>query len=142
MTPTVDDFMTRGALTIDCRDSLAEALEVMRTHQVRHLVVLDSREQVIGMLSERDVLRLQSDKRVSPEVLPVGEAMTPDPVTVDRREPLAVVAEEMAWRGCGCVIVMEGARAIGVFTTSDALRALSAVLARKVDAAGCEVSPA
>src|SRR5262245_41379675 len=115
MTPTVDEYMTKGVLTIDCHDSLAEALELMRMHRVRYLVVLDSREDVIGMLSERDVLRLKADKRVSPEVLPVGEAMSPDPVTVDRREPLAAVADEMAWRGCGSVLVMEGARPIGVF---------------------------
>jgi CBS domain-containing protein len=51
------------------------------------------------------------------------------PYIVSPLTPLREAAAEMAARGIGSAIVMDGARLSGIFTTVDACRALAAVLA-------------
>jgi acetoin utilization protein AcuB len=45
--------------------------------------------------------------------------------------PVDEVAREMADRRYGCAVVIEGGKVVGVFTTTDALRALSELLDRR-----------
>ena len=126
---TIGEYMSRCPATIDCCQSLAEATELMQDRGIHHLPVVD-RGRLVGVLSERDVLRLESRKGVDPEVLPVGEAMSPDPLTVRPTDSLAEVALRMAEKNYGSVLVVDGGALAGVFTASDALRALASLLGR------------
>ena len=124
---TVGEHMTRPVVTVDCHQSLAEAEELMRARNVRHLAVLD-RGKAVGVLSERDVFRLQAHKAIHPEVLPVMEAMTPEAYTVAPGTPLVVVVAEMARAGLGSALVADEGGLLGIFTASDGLRLLARLL--------------
>jgi acetoin utilization protein AcuB len=125
---TVGDYTSSPLVSIDCRQSLAEAIELMRALRVRHLGVVD-RGRPVGVLSERDVYRLEALKAVDPEVLPVGEAMTPEARVVAAEAPLGDVAREMSEAGESSVLVADGGHVVGIFTSSDALRALGSLAA-------------
>lgn len=120
----IREFMTAAPRVIECHQSIAEAVELMRELRVRHLPVVD-RGLLVGVLSERDILRMRSGKRASPEVVATGEAMTPEPFTVGPDEPLAAVVRGMAERHHGAAVIVDGANVIGVFTTNDALWVLA-----------------
>jgi acetoin utilization protein AcuB len=126
---TIREVMTARPLEIDIRECLADAAETMARGKMRHLLVME-RGHLVGVLSDRDLHRFEAGKRVAPEVVSVGEAMTPDPYAVPPEAPLAEVARVMAERGYGCAVVMAGATPIGIFTTRDALRLLAALAAR------------
>ena len=122
---TIAEYMGRPVLTIAPASSLAEASELMEAAGVRHLVVVENGHP-IGVLSDADIFRVEAKKRVDPEVLSLAQAMSPEPYAVAPDAPLADVAEEMARLKIGsAVVVMEGARPIGIFTTVDALKALA-----------------
>ena len=127
--PTVDEFMTRVPLTVACSTSLAEALEIMETGALRHLPVLEH-GRPIGVVTERDLLRILARKRVSPEVMTVGEAMTPEPYVVAPWTPLAEVATAMAAQRHGSALVMIEDRLVGIFTAVDGLRAVARLAGR------------
>jgi acetoin utilization protein AcuB len=55
--------------------------------------------------------------------------MTTEMFIVSPRTPVRKAAHEMARRRIGSVVVVDGGRVVGVFTTVDALHALAAVLA-------------
>ncbi len=55
-TARVRDVMTSRVLSVPERTSIAAAGELMRKHHVRHLVVLDENEELVGMLSQRRLL--------------------------------------------------------------------------------------
>ena len=118
--------MTQEPLTIDIGECLVDAKEEMASHGVRHLVVTE-RGRVVGILSDRDLHRCAAEKRVAPAVVSVGEAMTRSPYGVPPDTPLREVARTMADEGFGCVVVLAGDRPVGIFTTRDALRLLSAL---------------
>jgi acetoin utilization protein AcuB len=126
--------MTPAPHCIGLDQSLDLAAERMAQLGVRHLPVLDG-GQLVGMLSERDIVFLRS---VAPEhvvKLKVEEAMSGVPYCVDPGMPLADVARHMALRKLGSAVVAEHGRVLGVFTTTDALQVLSALLENRGAAA-------
>jgi len=104
---------------------LAEAIRLMRLHEVRHLPVV-AKGRLVGLISQRDVYLMQSLERSDPREVLVSEAMTADPYTVEPDEPVDVVAREMARRKIGSVLVTHNDVLLGLFTTTDALLALAA----------------
>jgi acetoin utilization protein AcuB len=122
--------MTPGPHTIARRRSLAAAQDLMRTHRIRHLPVLES-GQIVGLVSQRDLLLVETLPGVSPGDVRVEEAMVTDVVTVAPDAPVGEVVESMLERKIGSVVVTDGDRVVGVFTTIDALRALHELLEEK-----------
>lgn len=121
---TVGAWMTLQSHTIGDDQSLAEARARMHHLQVRHLPVLHG-GHLVGVLSERDILVVES-LTADLDNVHVEDAMTADPWSVEPDAPLAQVAATMAERRIGTAIVVEGGdRVVGLFTTTDALRALA-----------------
>jgi CBS domain-containing protein len=52
----VRDIMTSPALSIHLKTTVADAAELMRKHHIRHLIVLDEKEKLVGMLALRYLL--------------------------------------------------------------------------------------
>ena len=127
--PEVREHMTPSPLVIGPISSLSKAVKLMRDNHVRHLPVVDG-GRVVGVLSQRDILIMESLPGVNPTEVRVEEAMVRDVFTVGPDAPLGEVIETMIDRKLGSTIVCEGDRVLGVFTTIDALRALHALLER------------
>jgi len=115
--------MTPSPHTIGRAQPLEVAQEMMLTHHIRHLPVLDG-GALVGILSERDVRLVESIAGTDAKTTLVEEAMTPEPYMVAADAPLRDVVEEMIAHKYGCAVVMERGHVVGIFTTIDALRAL------------------
>jgi acetoin utilization protein AcuB len=120
--------MTRSPHSVGADQTVGFARQLMRAHRIRHLPVLQA-GQLVGMLSDRDIYWIETLKDAEGDKLLVEEAMSPAPFAVAPNAPLADVARDMAERKVGSAVIMEGDKVVGVFTTTDALAALSAVLA-------------
>jgi acetoin utilization protein AcuB len=127
--PTVRQDLTPAPSTAPRTDSLSVAHRLMREAGIRHLPVLDG-TAVIGVLTERDVLLIESLPGVNPTDMRVEEAMVPEPYEVTPEAALAEVVATLLDRRIGSAIVVDEGRVVGVFTTVDALRALSDLLQR------------
>lgn len=55
----IHTVMTPDPLTLSASASAYDAVLLMTTHGIQHLVVVDGRERVIGVVSERDLFSLQ-----------------------------------------------------------------------------------
>ena len=116
----VFEVMTNGARTVAPTMAAADALGLMRSHRVHHLVVT-SDSRVVGVLSDRDV-----DPRAAAPGSPfrVGDLMTTDVVTVDREETVRRAANLLRGRTIGCLPVTDSDHLVGIVTTSDLLQLL------------------
>jgi acetoin utilization protein AcuB len=123
--------MTRAPHTIGPDARLTEAHALMRALQVRHLPVVD-RGKVVGLLSQRDLHFIETLRDVDPEIVQVAEAMTEELYTVQPGDDLAEVALEMAGRKYGSAVVVDRGKMVGLFTTTDALRALATFVTEEV----------
>ena len=121
---TVADFMTPSPLTIGDDQSLAHAHEMMRDHRIRHLPVLHG-GKLVGVVSLGDLHLIETLGESDLDKIAVEDAMTPDPYVVQPDAELREVAGTMAAHKYGTAIVARGSKVVGIFTTTDALRALT-----------------
>ena len=119
----IRDFMTPAPHSIGRDQPLSLAHERMRGWGVRHLPVLEG-GKLVGILSQRDALLVETLRDVDPTKVSVEDAMTSDVYLASPDTPLLEVASTMADHKYGCAVVMNGAHLAGIFTTVDALRAL------------------
>ena len=117
---TVGDLMTRDVLTIDPADSLGEAAEKMIDRSVGALVVSDF-GNIIGILTERDVLRAAAHRTSSAETR-VRQWMTPEVITVPPSMPAAEAAQTMLERNFRHLPVVEDGRPVGIVSMRDLAR--------------------
>ena len=125
----VCEFMTTAPETIAADLTLAQARERMFQLNARHLPVLEG-DGLIGILSDRDIALVDAVFG-DLERLTVRQAMTPQPFTCGPSAHMHAVAAEMAAHKYGSAIVVDPAhpgRVLGLFTTTDALRALAELL--------------
>ena len=119
---SVADFMTKDLVTVREADDLALAEALLRLGGIRHLPVVRERK-LVGILTQRDVLRYGSSGKPSARELPVSEVMTKDPTSVRPALGLAQAARIMLERKFGCLPVCEDdGTLVGIVTEADFVR--------------------
>jgi CBS domain-containing protein len=118
----VRDVASSAVVAVGPAQSLREATQLMAKHRVGSAVVQDA-EQLIGILTERDVLNAVASGEVPDEVT-VQDIMTADVVTVGPDWDLVEAAGEMARRRIRHLVVYEGGQLLGVLSVRDVLPAL------------------
>jgi len=119
----IQAVMTTQPITVGRNETLETAHELMRRHGCRHLPVLEHGE-LVGVVTQRDLYLLETIAGVDLSEDRVDDAMSVDAYAVPPEAPLAEVSAHMAANRYGCAVVIERGRVIGIFTTTDALRAL------------------
>jgi CBS domain-containing membrane protein len=124
----VSDLMTRDVKTLGRNDSLKSADDILRLGRIRHLPIIDDDGNLAGIVSQRDLfhggllraLGYGSHAREQAlEGLTVKEAMKTEVVTTRPEETLASAARSMLDRQVGCLVVVDGAKIVGILTESD-----------------------
>ena len=124
---SVGAVMTPQPVTIGRLETLTTAHRLMRSHAIRHLPVLEHGD-LVGIVSQRDLLFLETIHGVDVDRDIVEDAMTTDTYSVAPDTPIATVAKQMARKRYGCAVVMERGRVAGIFTATDALRIVADVV--------------
>ena len=115
--PTLGEVMSRDVLTVAPEDTIGEAAAKMTERGVGAVVVSDF-GRMIGILSERDIMRAVADRIHSSEAR-VREWMTADPITATRDTPIDEAGRTMLEHGFRHLPVVEGDRAVGIISIRD-----------------------
>jgi len=124
--PQLQKFMTTVPFTIQSTQSVAEAAELMKKEDIRHLPVLLDGE-VIGLISDRDIKLYQGLRGVDLTKEIIGNVCIREPYTVSPAAALDVVCSEMAEKKYGCALVKDNGHLVGIFTWIDALRSMQSL---------------
>ena len=132
---TVAAVMSTRLITVEANAALAEARDLLRRHDIHHLLVTD-RHQVVAVLSDRDLLRSVSPfvGTISEQVRdahtllrPVFQLASYHPRTVRPEASVTEAAAIMLEHEISCLPVADRwGRTVGVVTTRDLLRGLLA----------------
>ena len=87
------DTMKTNVLAVEKTTDIYEAIRIMVAHNVTGLPVIDSARMLVGIVTEKDVLRLLYDIEDRPGT--VEEYMTRGVVSFDQEEDLLVIAESL-----------------------------------------------
>ena len=127
--PKIKSVMTPFPYAIAIDAPITEAQAFMRKEKIRHLPVIEGGE-VAGVISDRDIKLLLGPDFDNPDPadLRVREAMVDTAFIVDLHTPLRQVVSEMAEHKYGSAIVTRKGKLAGIFTVTDACRALAEFL--------------
>ncbi len=125
--PSIGSFMTKSPTLAERSTTMARALRVMEEQGIRHLPILDG-QRLVGCVSERELKIVENMRGVDSALCIVGDFILGPPYSVSPDASLREVARTMAEKKYGSAVVVEGERVVGVFTTTDALRALASLL--------------
>ncbi len=123
-----EDAMKIGLLTLGPETPLYEAMDLIARHHVTGLPVVDGGMNLLGIITEKDVLRHATSLEAAQA--PVESFMTRKVVSFDRKTSL--------YRICACLIehdfhrvpILDGTRLVGIISRSDILRHRAAVFKR------------
>ncbi len=125
---TVADVMTREVSVVRDDDSLAFAGQILLWRRIRHVVILDRDDRVVGMVSDRDLLCHVLEGPAGAR--PVKEIMS-SPVQIARPEmSIDEASALLVGNKIDALPVMEGERLVGILSTSDILASRGRALRR------------
>ncbi len=118
----------RGAITVKAGEKVREALRVLIERKINSMPVLDDEGKVVGMLSERDVLRVVDESPASLDTRLVRDVMSKDVLVCVMEDDLDYVMNVMSRNNIRHMPIMSGQTLTGIVTIRDVLRGLMHVV--------------
>lgn len=121
----VKDILTtkgRQVITISPNRTVQEAAARLTEHRIGALVVVDDAQTVIGLISERDIVR-EVARGGDFLVETVGSVMTKEPTTGLCNDSLDAVTQLMTERRFRHLPIMENGELVGIISIGDVLKA-------------------
>ena len=109
-------------ICIEPTADLTAAAKLLSTHRIGALVVLDADERLVGVLSERDIVRTMADVGGASLLLPVAEVMTRNVSTCDVNDSISSVMDRMTKGKFRHMPVLYKDRLAGMISIGDALK--------------------
>ncbi len=124
----VADVMTTKVVTLSPHHSFSEVANLMNDRYFRHCVVVDSHGQVVGVISDRDILRALA-RNPNSRTKSLDQIMTHNPVTVRRNTQIADAVGKIISKRINCLpVVEEDGSVCGIVTSTDLLRSYQQLL--------------
>jgi CBS-domain-containing membrane protein len=127
----VSDVMTKDVVTIRNDATVAEALTYLATQHISGVAVIDSRQQLVGVVSRSDIMEAEaevSDPQIRGRLLEntlVRDVMTSPALTIGPEAELREAALAMEYGDVHRLFVQEAGKLVGVVSRSDVSRALA-----------------
>jgi CBS domain-containing protein len=113
----------RQVFTVTPDDTLSSVAALLYTRKVGAFVVTDRVDRVIGIISERDIIRAIAQSGAESLTQPVNKFMTKDVVSAHLGETVETLLSRMTDRRIRHLPVMEGARLVGIISIGDLVKA-------------------
>ncbi|WP_286710814.1 MULTISPECIES: CBS domain-containing protein [unclassified Sphingomonas] len=125
MTMLIEDILRhkgRRVISIAPHSELAVAVEIMTREQVGALVVLDDADRLLGIVSERDIVRATATAGKLALSLPVQGVMTRGSPDADPRDTVADAMRVMTASRTRHLPVTYGGRVVGLVSIGDVVK--------------------
>jgi CBS domain-containing protein len=109
-------------ICIESTADLAAAAKLLATHRIGALVVLDAGGRLVGILSERDIVRTMADAGNAVLQVPVARVMTRNVSTCDVNDSISSVMDRMTKGKFRHMPVLDKDRLAGLISIGDALK--------------------
>ena len=122
----VKDHMVTEVVTLHPEMEILRAAHILISSDISGAPVLDQHGRLIGVLTERDCLRvvLHAGYHGQPGGL-VRDYMTGDPVAVTPEDTIVELAERFIKEGYRRYPVVDGGRLVGLISRRDVMRAMA-----------------
>jgi CBS domain-containing protein len=116
--------LKRVVITCRAEDTVETAATLLVTNQIGAMPVRDENGRIVGMLSERDVMRGFSQQGAHIERLLVGDLMAKRLITCTPDDAMVAARKAMKTNRVRHLLVMQDDRLVGLLSISDVLEAI------------------
>ncbi len=115
---------TKGmnVVTVRSEQSLREAIALLSKHNIGALVVVDGTGKVVGIISERDIVRKAAQSKDIFSAL-IGQVMTKNVVTGTSHDDQAAVLKTMTDRHFRHLPIVDEGKLVGIVSIGDMVKA-------------------
>lgn len=133
----VGNRMSHPVITIHPNTSVEDALNLMVNENVRRLPVVDDRGHMVGIVSERDLIRAEPSEATTLDIweqkdfirkLKIDRIMTRNVITVTEETTLEEAARIMADKKIAGLPVIKDDKVIGIITETDLFKIFLEIL--------------
>jgi CBS domain-containing protein len=121
----VKTLKQQAPVTIAHSATVGESVALMLSSNVGAVLIVDDAGRLIGIFSERDLLKRVVGVVPDHEKLPITQFMTPRPECVSLTDTLNFVLQKMDAGGYRHVPVLEDGKPVGIISARDMLRFLT-----------------
>jgi CBS domain-containing protein len=114
----------RRVIAIDIDAPVSEAIAKLVQNNIGSLPVLDPRGHLVGIFSERDVLRLIHNRGEGFGRLRIADVMTGSPITCHLDDDVNDVMGKMSERHIGKVPVLSDSELVGIVSVGDVIKVM------------------
>ncbi|MBE7029918.1 MAG: CBS domain-containing protein [Ruminococcaceae bacterium] len=115
----VKDIMTGPAVYVYPQDTVFEAAKVMQTNNIGSVPVMDARNGMVGIVTDRDIIIRDVARGIDPHKMKVEEIMTTHVETVSPADDVKKAARKMAKKRVRRLPVMEQGELVGMVALGD-----------------------
>ena len=124
----IADVMTEKVVTLSPHHSFSEVADLMNDRNFRHCVVVDTFRKVVGVISDRDILRALA-RNPNARSKSLDQIMTRNPITVKRDTPIIEAVSKILSKRINCLPVVDDDGAVcGIVTSTDLLKSYQKLL--------------
>lgn len=141
MSISIRDIMTSPVITMRSNAKVSEAASAMCAHNIGSLVVVDSNEKPIGIITERDMIRKVVVTSRNPKSVDVTQIMSSPLVTGDPDMDLEDSAKLMINKKIKRLPIVDQGRIVGIVTFTDLIRAQPQIVSTLERSIGIDKMP-
>ena len=124
----VADVMTGKVVTLSPHHSFNDVANLMNDRYFRHCVVVDQGGMVVGVISDRDILRALA-RNPNSRSKSLDQIMTKQPITVKRNTAIIDAVGKMLAKRINCLPVIDDEGGVcGIVTSTDLLKSYQQLL--------------
>ncbi len=112
----------RNVVTVSPGVALSAAVKVLADNRIGAVVVTDADSKVVGILSERDLVRVLAERGEAVLNVPVETVMTRKVITSTDRDTVGEIMEKMTTGKFRHVPVVDGERLVGLISIGDVVK--------------------
>jgi CBS domain-containing protein len=118
----VRKLMTKGPPMIAPDKMVVEAVEAMKRHSVGSILVGESDDKAVGIVSEADIVRKVLAAGAKPDSVKVGEIMSSPLISVDVKTPIYSIYNTMTEHRIRHLVITDQGQKVGFVSVKDLLR--------------------
>lgn len=120
MNEHVQTIMTRNPVSVDAKETLAQAILIISKKQVHHLPVLND-GKLVGLISSYEITAHYTASQ-DPSKVSIAEIMQKKVVKIAPEDKIGTAAELLLDRRFHALPVVDGDELVGIVTSYDVLR--------------------
>ncbi len=127
------DIMTEQMITVHIDAPFSEVAEKLTNHGFRHLPVIDDERKLAGLITERDLFKIQPPRKLEDgswyydkdmlDAVILRTVMTQNPFAMHPEDPIGAAVEQMVGKRYGCIPIVDAKGFLrGIITQMDILK--------------------